>query len=688
MNKGIFITVIGFIAFACTSVKEEKLVTEEALLNAANNATEWLTYGSNYSETRFSKLHQISDQNVKELGLAWYFDMNAVRGVEATPLVSNGIMYVTGPWSILYALDARTGKKLWEYDPKVPKEYAEKACCDVVNRGAALYQGKVFVASLDGRLVAIDAKTGEKIWETLTVDQSVPYTITGAPRVVKGNVIIGNGGAEYGVRGYLSAYDAETGKQVWRFYSVPGNPALPFESKALEEAAKTWTGNYWEAGGGGTMWDAMAYDPELNLMYVGTGNGSPWNRKHRSPDGGDNLYLSSIVALNPDNGEYVWHYQTTPGDNWDYTATQQLILADLEIKGVQRKVIMQAPKNGFFYVIDRTNGEFISGEPFVPINWASHIDYETGRPIETPEASYNGNPFEAVPGPFGAHNWHPMAFSAETGLVYIPAQNYAFIMLEETDYKFNDPSQSMAFAKGNGWNTGFTDGPGEREYPNFGRLIAWDPVAQKQVWAVEHIAPSNGGVLTTAGNLVFQGTADGRFIAYNAKTGERIWESPMGTGVIAAPITYELDGEQYISIAAGWGGNAGLDIWFSSTKTTGKVYTFKLGGNASMPVFDEPEPKKLLTGVNYSISGPEEIQHGLKLYLNYCTICHGMPGATEGGILPNLGYSRPDVIQNLQTYVLEGPLTSRGMPNFKGRLTSEDVEKIKAYIQVAANEFK
>lgn len=315
MKNWIFIFLLCFFGISCATETKEIVVTDEALVNAESNATEWMSYGSNYSETRFSKLVQINDQNAENLGLAWYFEMDAVRGVEATPLVSNGIMYVTGPWSILYALDARTGEKLWEYDPQVPKEYGEKACCDVVNRGAALYQGKVFIASLDGRLIAIDIKTGKKVWETLTVDQALPYTITGAPRVIKGNVIIGNGG------GYLSAYDAETGKQVWRFYSVPGNPDFPFESEALEEASKTWTGNYWEAGGGGTMWDAMAYDPELNLMYVGTGNGSPWNRKYRSPDGGDNLYLSSIVALDPDTGNYVWHYQTTPGDNWDYTAT-------------------------------------------------------------------------------------------------------------------------------------------------------------------------------------------------------------------------------------------------------------------------------------------------------------------------------------------------------------------------------
>ncbi|TVP51967.1 MAG: PQQ-dependent dehydrogenase, methanol/ethanol family [Mongoliibacter sp.] len=684
MNKGIFIILIGLIAFACTSAKKEKIVTEEDLLHAAGNPGEWLTYGANYSETRFSKLNQVNDQNAKDLGLAWYFDMDAVRGVEATPLVSNGIMYVTGPWSILYALDARTGEKLWEYDPKVPKEYAEKACCDVVNRGAALYQGKVFVASLDGRLVAIDAKTGKKVWETLTVDQSIPYTITGAPRVIKGNVIIGNGGAEYGVRGYISAYDAETGKQVWRFYSVPGNPDLPFESKAMEEASKTWTGNYWEAGGGGTMWDAMAYDPELNLVYVGTGNGSPWSRKHRSPDGGDNLYLSSIVALNPDNGEYVWHYQTTPGDNWDYTATQHLILADLEINGNKRKVIMQAPKNGFFYVIDRTNGEFISGEPFVPINWASHIEYATGRPVENPSAAYNDIPYEAVPGPHGAHNWHPMAFNPQTGLVYIPAQNMSFFMSHDPKYKFNDPSETMVIAAGN-WNTGVMMVGGKREYPSFGKLLAWDPVKQKKVWEVEHFAPANGGVLTTAGNLVFQGTSDGRFVAYNAKNGEKLWESPTGTGVIAAPITYELEGIQYISIAVGWGGSAGLTNSFSETQTTGKVYTFKLDGKESMPEFPEKVQNPKLSGVSYQIESQEDVMLGAKFYLNYCYICHGNPGERPGGVIPNLGYSRTEVIQNLEAYVLNRALANKGMPDFTGRLTTEDVDKIKAFIQISVD---
>ncbi len=663
-------------------------VTDETLKGAVNNSRNWLTYGLNYSENRFSQLQQITDKNAQNLGLAWTYELGADRGVEATPLVANGVMYVTGPWSMVYALSALTGKELWKYDPEVPKSYGEKACCDVVNRGVALYKGKVFVASLDGRLIALNATTGKKMWETLTVDSSKPYTITGAPRVIKGNVIIGNGGAEYGVRGYLTAYNAETGKQVWRFYSVPGNPELSFESKALEIASKTWTGKYWEAGGGGTMWDAMAYDPDLNLMYVGTGNGSPWNRRYRSPSGGDNLYLSSIVALNPDNGEYVWHYQTTPGDNWDFTATQHLILADLDIKGAKRKVIMQAPKNGFFYVIDRTTGEFISGESFVKINWAKGIDYKTGRPIENPAASYNNDPYEAVPGPNGAHNWHPMAFNPQTGLVYIPAQNSSMFLVSDPDYKYNDPSKTLAFAAGNGWNTGDNLAGGKKEYPNFGRLLAWNPVTQKEAWTVEHLAPTNGGVLTTAGNLVFQGTADGRFVAYNAQTGQKLWESPTGTGVIAAPMTYELNGNQYVSIAAGWGGVSGLSNTYSATQTTGKVYTFKLNGKAKLPDFPKPAPRTLVSGVSYKINNAADVQYGVKLFLNYCVVCHGMPASNTGGRIPNLGYSHKDVIQNLNSYVLEGALAKRGMPNFKSRLSEADVEKIKAFIQVSADQAK
>ncbi|MCW3094041.1 MAG: alcohol dehydrogenase, partial [Ferruginibacter sp.] len=356
--------------------------------NQADTSKEWLLHGRNYYEDRYSPLAQINKNNVNKLGLAWSLNLGTERGIEATPLVANGVMYLPGPWSVVYAINVRTGKMIWSYDPKVPKSFGEKACCDVVNRGVALHKGKVYIGTLDGRLVAIDAKKGSLVWSVPTVDNTKPYTITGAPRVVEGNVIIGNAGSDYGVRGYVTAYNATTGKQAWRFYIVPGDPAQPFENEAMKTAAKTWSGKWWEYGGGGTAWDAMAYDPELRLLYVGTGNGGPWNRENRSEGKGDNLFISSILALDPMTGELKWYFQTTPGDQWDYTATQPLILADLQINGEQTKVIMQAPKNGFFYLLDRTNGKFISAKPFVYVNWAKSIDQNTGRPVENDFSRY------------------------------------------------------------------------------------------------------------------------------------------------------------------------------------------------------------------------------------------------------------------------------------------------------------
>jgi quinohemoprotein ethanol dehydrogenase len=328
------------------------------LTQADREPGNWLTHGRTYAEQRYSPLRQIHADNVSQLGLAWFHDTHTSRGLEATPLAVDGILYATGPWSVVYAIDGRTGTRLWEYDPQVPRHRGQYACCDVVNRGAALRQGKVYVGTIDGRLVALEAATGRVVWDTLTVDPGQPYTITGAPRVVKGKVIIGNGGAEFGVRGYVSAYDAETGALLWRFYTVPGDPSQPFEHAAMVRAAPTWHGRqWWVIGGGGTVWDSLAFDPELDLLYVGVGNGAPWSRQTRSPGGGDNLYLASILALRPDNGDLIWYYQTTPGETWDYTATQHMILADLEINGRLRKVLMQAPKNGFFYVLDRATGE-------------------------------------------------------------------------------------------------------------------------------------------------------------------------------------------------------------------------------------------------------------------------------------------------------------------------------------------
>ena len=395
------------------------------LISAQNSPENWLTYGQTYSEERFSRLQQIHSKNVEKLGLVWSLNLGTKRGLEATPIVVDGVMFVSGPWGWVYAINTRTGKLIWTYDPKVPGRYAQKACCDIVNRGVALYEGKVFVGTLEGRLVALDASTGKRMWEQWTVDTTLAYTITGAPRVVEGNVIIGNSGAEYGVRGYVSAYDAETGELIWRFFTVPGDPDVPFENEAMERAAETWTGEWWKFGGGGTVWDAMAYDPELGMLYIGVGNGSPWNRTHRSPDGGDNLFLSSIVALNAHSGTYQWHYQTTPGDSWDFTATQHIILADIPWKGKERKVLFQAPKNGFFYLLDRTDGTLLAAEPYVYVNWASQVDMATGRPVENPLSRYEDQNVQVLPSPSGGHNWQPMAFHPNYKLVYIPTRDEA-----------------------------------------------------------------------------------------------------------------------------------------------------------------------------------------------------------------------------------------------------------------------
>ena len=499
----------------------------------------WLTHGRNYAETRESPLTGIDVENVSRLGLAWQFEPGTKRGLEATPLVIDGVLFTTGTWSRVYALDAVTGRLLWSFDPQVPRAWGINACCDVVNRGVAAWGDNVYVGTIDGRLVALDRETGELVWETLTIDPERPYTITGAPRVVKGNVIIGNGGSEYGVRGYVSAYDAATGALNWRFHTVPGNPDEPFENDAMAMAARTWTGDlWWEVGGGGTVWDSMAYDPDLDLLYVGVGNGAPWNRHVRSPGGGDNLFLSSILALRPETGEYVWHYQTTPGDSWDYTATQHMILADILVGGVTRKVLMQAPKNGFFYVIDRATGELLSAEKYVEATWASHVDLESGRPVETGNADHRTEARITRPAPFGGHSWHPMAFSSETGLVYIPA------MENQSEYS---TAAAFEYLPGGHWNlaqgqTMMVPPMGEALIRGVlkrlmtGHLLAWNPSTQKEVWRVPQSSMWNGGVLVTAGGLVFQGSGDGHLYAYRADTGERLWQAWAGSGVVAPPI--------------------------------------------------------------------------------------------------------------------------------------------------------
>ncbi|MBR0765447.1 PQQ-dependent dehydrogenase, methanol/ethanol family [Bradyrhizobium sp. vgs-9] len=637
----------------------------------------WPTVGLDYAETRFSKLNQINTDNVRDLGLVWSYNLESSRGIEATPLVVDGIMYQSAPWNVVHAIDARTGTKIWSFDPGVDRSKTYRGCCDAVSRGLALYKGKVFVAAYDGRLIALDATTGAKLWETDTlIDHEHSYTITGAPRVFNGKVVIGQSGAEYGVRGYVTAYDSETGHQLWRWFTVPGDPSKPFEDASMEAAAKTWdpSGKYWINGGGGAPWDSITFDPDLNMVYVGTGNGGPWNRKLRSPSGGDNLYLGSIVALNADTGRYIWHYQETPGDNWDYTSTQPMILADIKIDGAPRKVILHAPKNGFFFVIDRTNGKFISAKNFVDVNWATGYD-ANGRPIELP-AARDADQYESIPGPDGAHNWQPMSFNPLTGLVYLPAQHIPVNLSPEKSFVQN------AAAPGKlggllGGNIGFVFNP-PKSAP-FGRLLAWDPVHQKEVWRVEHVSPWNGGTLTTAGNLVFQGTADGRFVAYDAANGTKLWEMPTGTGAVAAAATYMVDDRQYISIAVGWGGSYGLTHRATEYQNPGTIYTYALGGTAKLPAFVKYQTDGLLQGVKYD---PKDIREGGEIYVAAaCVACHGVPGVGRGGNIINLGYVSAEEITSLRHILFHGPFRDQGMPDFSGKLTEGDVVKLQAFIQ-------
>jgi len=524
-------------------------VDDATLLKPADG--DWVGYGRDYAETHHSPLKQIDQSNVSRLGLAWSVEVGSDGKLETTPLVFNGVLYGTSTWSQVYAIDLRTGKVKWQWDPGLVRGGTEamgpRPCCGPVNRGAALYDGKVYVGLLDGRLVALNADTGAVVWSVQTTPPNTDYTITGAPRVIKGKVVIGQGGAEYGVRGFLAAWDAQTGKLAWKWYVIPGDPAKGFEDESMAAAAKTWNGQWWKYGGGGTPWDGIAYDPELNLVYVGTGNGSPWNANHRSPGGGDNLYLASIVALNADTGKYVWHYQTTPGDNWDYNSAQPLILADLTIANQPRKVIVQAPKNGFFYVLDRATGKMISGEPFAYTSWARSIDQQTGRPIETEEARYRYTPVRLAPSPIGAHHWPPMAFNPVTKLVYYAGQETTSVFAMEEKFEFKEGQ----------WNLGLRRGPGAIPTPPpvdpkapapGGFFVAWDPVANKQAWRIP-FQPS-GGALSTAGQLIFVGNSGGKFFALDPVTGKALWEHQVLQGV-ATPISYELDGKQYIAVMSG-----------------------------------------------------------------------------------------------------------------------------------------
>lgn len=683
-SRALFLTVVlATVTIATNTAFALGNIDGKRIAAADSEPHNWLAHGRTYAEDRFSPLKQITETSVEKLGLDWWYDFKTHRGLEASPIVVDGVMYLTGSWSIVYAFDAKKGSLLWTYDPQVPKDWAAKGCCDVVNRGVAVWKGAVYVGTFDGRLVALDAADGKKRWEVNTIDRSKPYTITGAPRIVNDKVLIGNGGAEYGVRGYVSAYNIQDGGLAWRFFTVPGDPSKPFEAPILEEAAKTWKGEWWTMGGGGTVWDSMAYDPELNLIYIGVGNGSPWNRNIRSPGGGDNLFLSSIVALNPDTGEYVWHYQTTPGETWDYTATQQIILADWPTKTGVRKILMQAPKNGFFYILDRKTGELLSAKPYVKMNWATHVDMKTGRPVET-EKQYEDEMKITFPSAYGGHNWHPMSYNPETGLVYIPALDLPFMYEGLDDFKYVN----------NFWNVGVSASvgapkPTDSELQNKllakklvkGALIAWNPKKQKAEWTVPYPNAWNGGVLSTAGNLVFQGTTNGNFVAYRATDGKKLWETPAQTGIIAPPISYAIDGKQYVAVLAGWGGAyalaGGEAAAKSKLKNRSRLLVYALDSKKQLPpvpvdAAELPEPPPLTASA-------ETIEKGWSLFHERCAVCHGV-GAVSGGVLPDLRHMTSETYALFDAIVYGGIYSDKGMIGFSEVYTLEDVHLIREYL--------
>ena len=682
-------TALMSLASHANSQPAAQTVNESSIMNPGS---EWLSHGRTYREQRFSPLDSVNRDNVDELDLVWSFKFDTARGMEATPIVHDGVIYVSTGWSHVHAIDARSGEELWHYDAKVPKAQLAKTCCGPVNRGVAIWQEdsdsplQVFFGALDGRLIALDAATGMENWSVQSTPTDGNYSVTGAPRIVKGMIIIGNGGAELGVRGYVSAYDVTTGEMKWRFYTVPGDRNKPQENAALEAALETWSGDEWYklGGGGGTAWDSLVYDPELDLLYIGTGNGSPWNRELRSPGGGDNLYLSSIVALRPDTGEYVWHYQVTPADNWDYTATQQMVLAELEIDGEMRSVIMQAPKNGFFYVLDRKTGELLSAEKFGRVTWATHVDMDTGRPVESKFANYQENGGSFIwPSPYGAHNWQPMSFSTKTGLMYIPVQSIPsyFSAVKEVMYRVNR------------WNTGvdlntnrdpksWVAGRASADALIYGELVAWDPVKKKRAWKVHHSKPSNGGILSTAGDLVFQGTWDGTFAAYDAYNGKKLWQYKSDSAVLAGPMTYELDGEQYIAVAQGSGGTVMITVGDELMKkktNQNKLLVFKKGRfnqTVSLASNELATIKALGHKVN---SDPAVIKQGESLYHNNCASCHGI-NALSNYVVPDLRYMSEQTHSDFASIVIGGTRTHKGMIGFYETLGLDDVDAIHAYL--------
>ncbi|NHN83440.1 PQQ-dependent dehydrogenase, methanol/ethanol family [Acetobacter musti] len=677
--------------------------TGEAIIHADDHPENWLTYGRTYSEQRYSPLDQINRENVGNLKLAWYYDLDTNRGQEGTPLIVDGVMYASTNWSKIKALKADTGELLWAFDPKVPGNIADKGCCDTVNRGIAYWNGKIYIGTFDGRLIALDAKTGRQVWSVNTIPKDAAlghqrsYTVDGAPRIAKGRVLIGNGGSEFGARGFISAFDAETGKLDWRFYTVPNNKNEPDHAASdnvlMNKAYKTWGSNgaWVQQGGGGTVWDSLVYDPVTDLVYIAVGNGSPWNYKYRSEGKGDDLFLGSIVAVKPETGEYVWHFQATPMDEWDYTSVQQIMTLDLPINGETRHVIVHAPKNGFFYVLDAKTGQFIQGTNYTFENWAYGLDPKTGRPIINPEALYtlNGKEWYAIPGPLGAHNFMSMAYSPKTGLVYIPVHQIPFM------YK----NQAGGFkAHPDSWNvgldmvkTGLPDTPEARTAylkDLKGWIAAWDPVKMKTVWKIDHKGPWNGGILATGGDLLFQGLATGEFHAYDATNGNDLFRFNAQSGIIAPPVTYSVNGKQFVAVEVGWGGiypfsAGGMSRASGWTVNHSYIAAFSLDGKAKLPPMNDLGFLPVKPPAQYD---KNVVDKGYFEYETYCQVCHG-DGAEGGGVLPDLRWSgsirHPDAFYNV---VGRGALTAYGMDRFDTSMKPDEIESIRQFIIKRANE--
>jgi quinohemoprotein ethanol dehydrogenase len=664
-------------------------VTNERLLKGTSDTAQWATYNGSYNEQRFSPLKLVDTSNVSQLGLVWHGDYDTNLDQNGSPLYVDGVIYVSTAWNKIYAYDAKTGTQLWQYNPKVPGEWLRNVCCGNVNRGLAAWNGKIYMGTLDARLVAVDAKTGKEAWSTSVIkgDPADPlqrFSITMAPRIAKGKVFIGASGAEFGVRGWMGAYDAETGKEVWRFFNVPDDPAKGFENPAMERAAKTWSGEWWKLGGGGTVWDGAIYDPETDLLIYGTGNGTPWNQKNRDPKGGDNLYIASLIALKSDTGEYVWHYQETPGDTWDYDAVSPIMAMDLTLGGEKKHVIVQPSKNGFLYVLEAATGKLISADAFTEVNWAKGVDLKTGRPIEVKDARYENRAWNLAPGVQGGHSWHPNAYSPETGLMYIPTWEAYFPMEADPAYqpstggynlgiKFGGPNQSATNLRPTN-KTGIT-----------GRLKAWDPVARKVVWETEGFTDNRpaGGALATAGGLVFYASGAAKEVrAYDAKTGQKLWSFNAQTSVFAAPITFELDGQQYLAASVGGAATGGY-----YAPGYARMLVFALGGKATLPPNQPYTPPALSPPP--STASADVIKHGGELYTQFCSVCHGQDGVQTRGTFPNLMVSA--MLHSQEAFdqiVLQGARIEKGMGNFSKDLAAADSAAVREYLISRANVLK